>query len=189
MDELPDEMKRLIMQLGETWAHHRLRPTVAPHVVVQAWDELLEDWASFDLPLVVRKGGGVRGSEVKHGTGRAVVIADNSPAQWAFANAIRGQTFQLRDIRHLLDLDEIPFAFAIKRNEKDQVRYKCTLKPRDKLLSPSNQILVPLSWGGLGELEEFIEGIRLAQLKDPANVSSQRKILLEYGHGQPEILQ
>ncbi len=188
-------MATLLTQLGEIWAHSSDRPQVAKPVN-HAWDTLINDWIASDLPLVIRKGGGIRGAEVRHHSGRRIIVADNSPAQWAFSCAIRGETYDVGGICRLLDRDDIPFAFATKRSEKAEMRYKRTPGVRDSvnkrgwklchidavglstksplealpieklhlgfrsLLAPSNQFVVPKHWGGLGEVPEFIEGIR-----------------------------
>jgi hypothetical protein len=70
---------------------------------------------------------------VSHNSGRQLVIADNSPAQWSFSRAFEGQTFSLSDIRKLLDADSIPFTFATKTAEKARMAFKCTLKTCDNL--------------------------------------------------------
>lgn len=193
--EVPSDMRVLLAQLGQLWAAHGGRPRVSADVL-RAWDGLMTDWIKSDLPLVIRKGGGIRGSEVEHESGRKVVVADNSPAQWAFSQAMRGQSFDVSGVRRLLDSDEIPFTFATKTEEKARMRYKRTLRAADnvnkrgwklchvdpvglstkaplssirietlaehsrRLLSPSNQFVVPLAWGGLGEVPEFIAEMR-----------------------------
>jgi hypothetical protein len=188
-------MSGLLTHLGEVWARTPERPRIAEPVRL-AWDTLIEAWLESDLPLVVRKGGGVRGAELRHESGRRLIVADNSPAQWAFSRAFEGDTYDVNGIRLLLDRDEIPFAFASKTTEKSRMRYRRTLSARDnvnkhgwklchiddvglstktpleaigleglrghfrRLLAPSNQFLVPLRWGGLGEVPEFIDVMR-----------------------------
>ena len=195
LDVLPQQMSDLLTHLGDVWARAPDRPRIAESVSV-AWDTLIDEWVRSDLPLVVRKGGGIRGAELQHKSGRRLVVADNSPAQWAFSRAFGGDTYDVNGIRLLLDRDEIPFAFATKTAEKSKMRYRRTLTAQDnvnkhgwklchiddvglstktpleaiafeelcehfrRLLAPSNQFLVPLRWGGLGEVPEFIAAMR-----------------------------
>lgn len=197
--DAPGEMKALLETLGALWARSPSRPRVEK-MVSDRWDHLIETWVASDLPLVVRKGGGIRGAELVHTTGRRLIVADNSPAQWAFSRALEGDVYEIETVRALLERDEIPFAYATKTAEKAKTRYKRTLAARDNVnrrgwklchirdiglstrapletlaldvlehhfrsfLAPSNQFLVPLRWGGLGEVPEFIEALRLADL-------------------------
>jgi hypothetical protein len=190
----PAEISKKLYELGRVWAYSEFRPRI-PHSIKAYWDALLDEWAESDLPLVIRKGGGIRGSVVKHRSGRPIVIADNSPAQWSFTRAFGGQLYSLADIRTLLDKDSIPFTFATKTTEKSQMIYKCTLSSGDNLnkrgwklchiedvglktksametlsleslvdhfkllMAPSNHFLIPLDWGGLGEVPEVIKEI------------------------------
>jgi hypothetical protein len=191
ISDIPSELSNKLRGVGKLWASSQYRPRVQ-FEIKRHWDELIDQWADSDLPLVVRKGSGVRGATVTHSSGRSIVIADNSPAQWAFMRAFKGFTYSLDQIRSQLESDKIPFAFATKRSEKSQMKYKGTLSADDNLnkrgwklchidgvglrsairveklpleqlanhfrllLKPSNQFLVPLSWAGLGELDEVI---------------------------------
>ena len=42
-----------------------------------------------------------------------------------------------------------------------------------RFLAPSNQFVVPLRWGGLGEVSEFVEGVRKFELQGLANTVLQ----------------
>jgi hypothetical protein len=105
-----------------------VQPEISRH-----WDRLVDEWAHSDLPLVVRKSSGVRGGEIAHSGGRSIVLADNSPAQWAFMRAFQGFTYTLAEIRCQLESCKIPFAFATKRSEKSQMKYSGTLTAADNL--------------------------------------------------------
>jgi hypothetical protein len=192
---LPQGMSPLLEQLGDVWGRAPERPRIAESVRV-AWDAMIEGWIESDLPLIVRKASGVRGAELRHETGRRLVVSDNSPAQWAFARAFEGATYDVDGVRLLLERDEIPVALATKSAEKSMMKYKRTLTARDnvnqrgwklchiesvglstrvplevisleqlhghfrRFLAPSNHFLVPLRWGGLGEVPEFIAAMR-----------------------------
>jgi hypothetical protein len=47
--------------------------------------------------------------------------------------AFQGFTYSPDEIRSQLESDRIPFAFAIKRSEKSQMKYKSTLSAADNL--------------------------------------------------------
>jgi hypothetical protein len=128
----PSEMCGLLTRLGELWAQASERPRVA-NSVKAAWDDLIKAWIKSDLPLVVRKGGGVRGEELQHTTGRRLIVSDNSPAQWAFTRAFEGEVYDVDRIRDLLNHDQIPFTFATKNSEKHRMKYTRTLTGRDNV--------------------------------------------------------
>jgi hypothetical protein len=94
------------------------------------WDALIESWvADPEMPLAVRKmGTGVRGGVTKHqSSGREIVLADNSPAQWAFSCAFRSHKWSVEELKSELRNDRVPFTFATKRSEKASVKYRATL--------------------------------------------------------------
>lgn len=196
------ELSQKLQEFGKLWAESGDRPRI-PLQVKRCWDQLIDGWADSDLPLVVRKSTDVRGKEVIHSISRRrIILSDNSPAQWTYMRALQGLTYSLSAIRGELERDNIPFAFATKRVEKVQMKYKRTLQTADKLnkhgwklchiepvglrlatplnelamdlllrhfrllLKPSNHFLVPLSWGGLGEVPEVIEEIRRFETSD-----------------------
>ena len=197
----PIEFSEKLRELGKAWSRSEYRPRL-PHATKAHWDTLISEWAASDLPLVIRKGGGIRGSVVKHTSGRLIIIADNSPAQWCFSRAFGEQLYSVIDIRTLLEKDSIPFTFATKTAEKSIMAYKCTLSSGDNvnkrgwklchiedvglktkiaintlsleilmkhfklLMAPSNHFLIPLDWGGLGEVPEVIDEIAAIEKKD-----------------------
>src|SRR5882672_9964859 len=124
---LSTSMIDLIVRLADLWAQDPGRPRPATQVC-QHWDSLVADWADdISLPLYVRKVDNNRGSLVVHASGRHLVPTDNSPAQWAFALAVLGETPSLQDIRRALVEDRIPVAMVLKQKERAIARYKCTL--------------------------------------------------------------
>jgi hypothetical protein len=129
-DISPDLSKKL-RDIGRLWALSKNRPRLQPEMK-RNWDQLIDAWADSDLPLVIRKGG-IRGGMIPHVGGRSIILADNSPAQWAFMRAFQGFTYSLDEIRSQLESDSIPFAFATKRAEKSQMKYKRTLSSADNL--------------------------------------------------------
>lgn len=79
------------------------------------------------MPLAIRKSESSRGAVVLHQSGRELICADNSPAQWAFAQAFAGKSYTLSDVERILGRDELPFAFAIKGKEKSELTYRRSL--------------------------------------------------------------
>jgi hypothetical protein len=128
----PQEISEMIREVGRKWAASSSRPRI-PRDVKLHWDRLIKEWAESNLPLVIRKSGGVRGEEIQHPQRRRIIVADNSPAQWFFTQAFRGSLYTLGDIRNLIKQDRIPFAFATKSSEKAQKKYKRTLKTAESL--------------------------------------------------------
>lgn len=191
--QFPPELVEKVKDLGREW--NRLRPRFDPNVEGE-WDEVIERWADeSDIPLIVRKGSGARGTEVTHTSGRRIIISDNSPAQWVCYLALSGETMSLDRIRQAILGDKIPITFAISKENKPKVTHKETLKKYSinklgwklchkdpvgirnnedirtmnidtvielfkKLLKPSNFFLIPMEWGGLGEIKEFIKEIK-----------------------------
>ncbi len=132
ISDIPSELSHKLQEVGKLWASSKYRPRVQTEIK-HHWDELIDAWADSDLPLVVRKSSGVRGGTITHSGGRSIILADNSPAQWAFMRAFQSFTYSLDEIRSQLESGRIPFAFATKRSEKSQMKYKGTLSAADNL--------------------------------------------------------
>lgn len=127
--KLPPEFESLLKRLGRLWADSAICPQI-PQQTLSGWNDLVNAWIEDEeLPLLIRKGSAVRGSEIVHVSGRRIVPCDNSPAQWAFSVALSGEVPSVQDIRRLFASDKIPVAFAHKSNEKPLRRYHCTLGP------------------------------------------------------------
>ena len=95
---IPPELSQKASELGRQWASSDLRPRLALEMK-EHWESLIRAWGDSDLPIVIRKSGGVRGSLVVHPSGRKLVMTDNSPAQWAFSRAFAGCAYSLSEIR------------------------------------------------------------------------------------------
>ena len=121
-----------LAEIGRLWAQSDERPRVSSEAR-RSWDDLIDQWAASDLPLVIRKSGNIRGAAILHTTGREIVLADNSPAQWAFMRAYAGHSYSLSDISEMLARDVIPFAYATKSAEKAQMKFRCTLAGVDNV--------------------------------------------------------
>ena len=168
MSKLPDavyptDIFDQICAIGVAWAVSSTRPRILPGVK-QHWDSLIDEWAESDFPLVIRKGTGTRGQQILHHEGRSIVIADNSPAQWAFMLAFQERLFSLGDIEDLIKRDEIPFAFATSAVDKEQMTYKRTVAPSENL-NKLGWKLCHIDPVGLRSREP-IEKIAIGTLKD-----------------------
>lgn len=130
--EAPAAISRALAEIGSLWAESSERPRVSLQMR-QAWDELIDQWVASELPLVIRKSGSIRGAILLHETGREVVLADNSPAQWAFMRAYTGHSYSQADIRDMLARDVVPFAYATRSAEKAQMKFRCTLAGADNV--------------------------------------------------------
>lgn len=99
-------------------------------VTVHKWDDLVDAWLnSPDIPIIFRKRSSeLRGCEIKHSTGRKIIISDNSPAQWVCYNALKDIVPTLDTIRSLLEKDDLPIAIVLRKAEKDKAKYKRLLK-------------------------------------------------------------
>ena len=111
-----------LIALADRWAKSPQRPRVDPKVLL-AWDQLLDTRISSEVPLPCRTPSWGRGAEDLHPSGRILTCADNTPAHWAMALAIAGQTPTLDDVARLFETGTMPLAFAIKKSEKDRLRY------------------------------------------------------------------
>lgn len=121
------ETSEKLKLLGAAWAADPARPRIAPQIRTH-WEKLIQAWADSNLPLVICNSGGASGEVFIHPSGRKLVYADNSPAQWAFTRAFVARTFSLGFIEHMLSRDEIPFSsFAPKREEESRLTYRRTL--------------------------------------------------------------
>jgi hypothetical protein len=132
--ELSEEMKELIKELGKRWADDPRRPQLKPDVL-HHWSKLVSDWANDDsLPLYVRKKRKefARGSVVPH-SGRSIVLADNSPAHWAFVQAYQEYKPTRDHIAAMIKKNEVPVAMALTTQEvKRKPKYTCLLKEFEK---------------------------------------------------------
>jgi hypothetical protein len=115
---LPSNVTDLLRALAAEWAASPARPEPAPDVLDQ-WDQLIAAWAADEsLPLFARKFKGNRGAFLTHATGRVVIPADNTPAHWAHAQALRGVCPTLDDVRQSIAGNRIPVAMIMPPAER-----------------------------------------------------------------------
>lgn len=126
-DLVGNEIRNKISEIGKLWRqspHNRL----IPKEVLQNWDKLIKEWSEdISLPLIVRKTTSKKGQVVSHPSGREIIIADNSPATWAYYNALQGKVFSISQIKQLFESDEIPVMFIATKSLKENAKYKKAL--------------------------------------------------------------
>lgn len=174
-----------LAELGRRWAVsvHRLKPTPQ---ALQDWDGFLKSWLASDLPLVLRDSRR-RGTQTKSVTGRDILFADNTPANWMFGLALLGQVPDLAAWTGETMPACIPLTFltkgaAAKRDLNKQGWKVCHIDPVSdrkryaveevdiaalegefmRFLSPRNVFLIPKAISGAGELPEVIAAIAAA---------------------------
>lgn len=116
------DMDQPLRSLASEWAASPHRPRAAGQVLT-SWDVLIEEWLASDLPLLCRTPNWGRGAEEIHPSDRILTFADNTPAHWAMALALKGETPSLADVRVLFDTGAMPLAFAIKASEKARLKF------------------------------------------------------------------
>ena len=116
------DMDQPLRNLASEWAVSPHRPRV-PKEVLTFWDTLIEEWVASNLPLLCRTPNWGRGAEEIHASGRILTFADNTPAHWAMALALKGETPSLADVRELFETGAMPLAFAIKESEKARLKF------------------------------------------------------------------
>lgn len=115
---LPEDIAIQLRTLAATWAASPARPEPLPDVL-DNWDALIAAWAEDDsLPLFARKFKDNRGAHLAHVSGRVVIPADNTPAHWAFAQALHGACPTLDDVRRSIEGNFIPVAMILSRAER-----------------------------------------------------------------------
>jgi hypothetical protein len=118
------EIRRMISEIGKKW-HNSLNNPKVSNDLLYYWEDLISEWKNADdLPLVVRKQTAIRGSEVTHKSDKKIIITDNSFSQWIYYNILNHKKYTLSEIEELLEKDEIPFSYAIKKIDKERVKYK-----------------------------------------------------------------
>ena len=123
--KIPANMTEKIKELGREW--NKSRPKFDPEIE-RDWDDVIDKWATeSDMPLIIRKSSGARGSEVVHSSGRRIIISDNSPAQWVCYLALNGEVKSVSEIKQALLDDKVPISFAIKKEDKSKIIYRQTL--------------------------------------------------------------
>ena len=122
-----NKIRDKLHELGRLWKQSDSNPKINEKIK-EKWEQLIIDWKeNKKLPLIVRKGSGIRGSELVHITGRRIIITDNSFSQWVYSNVLDGIVYSLDDIDKMLKNDEIPMCFARKKEDANKIKFKKVL--------------------------------------------------------------
>ena len=128
-ERAPDEVRTGLEELAITVNRSPNCVRFVEESVRTRWTKLIDEWElARDIPLLVRKGAGRRGSVVVHESGRELVLCDNSPAQWGCWLAVAGMTPSIAQVRESFERDAIPVAMALGLEERKQARYQCPLR-------------------------------------------------------------
>jgi hypothetical protein len=173
--EVMDDLRPALTDLGRRWAEspHRPRPTPA---ALAGWDAALATWIAGELPVIVRDARN-RGTTILNASGRSILLADNSPANWAFALALLGEapdpsgwsaetlpqhvqlTFLTKGAAAKRDLNRVGWKICHIDPVSDRRRYSQETAPFEllsaeflRLMSPRNIFLIPKAIAGAGEI-------------------------------------
>lgn len=131
--KLSDELHEPLRQLAEAWANSSSRPSPTAEIE-DRWSAFLNSWiADESLPLFIRKAAFGRGKVIVHESGRKLIPADNSPAQWAFSLALLGQCPSMDELQQLVKADRIPVAMILKAIEREHATYRYPLSKAENL--------------------------------------------------------
>ena len=172
--ELLAAYERQISALGAQWFGDKCRLCVDEKVQAE-WVALLHAWmVDSELPLFVRKHGGRRGSVVSLPSGRIIIPADNSVAQWVFGLAVGGICPAIKEIKKLIDDDKIPIAIAMTKAEEEEAWFKCKLgkysvNKRGWKLAHVNDLKINVK-GPLDQIDECNLKLHFFALLSPANM-------------------
>lgn len=133
MDLIDVDIREKITEIGRFWRKSGNNRRISEDVL-KLWDRLITEWADAeDMPLVIRKGS-LRGRSFMN-SGREIIISDNTFAIWVYSKALRMSETQnpknisLDDIREMLRKDEIPFVYALSKEDRNnkEVKYRKAL--------------------------------------------------------------
>jgi len=121
------DIRERIKELGQLWKFSENRPNVSSEVL-DAWDNLISEWAEDEtMPLIIRKGN-QRGQEFDHEeTKRKIIVSDNTFALWVYRNVLDGNTYGLSQLKDKLKNHEIPMVYALAKDDRLKAKHTKTL--------------------------------------------------------------
>lgn len=125
---IDDSIIKKIREIGEIWKNSPYNPQIAPEIM-DKWEKVTLEWiADKSMPLIARKKtkSQGRGQLIHHPSGRDIIISDNTFPDWMYSNILRGKTYELSELKSLLDRDELPIAFSFEKWEKAEAKYTKT---------------------------------------------------------------
>ena len=126
IDMIGTDIRNKIKELGQLWKVSENRLKISTDVL-NSWERLISDWAEDEsMPLIIRKSS-MRGREVEHSSGRRVIISDNTFALWVYRNVLDKKTFIVSEIKDMLNNNDIPMIYALKKEDKEIMKHTKTL--------------------------------------------------------------
>jgi hypothetical protein len=154
--DLPKDIERLLQRAAIKWFKTENRPRISEGSL-KKWDELIEEWIKDrSLPIFIRKKSLGRGREIVHREGRIIIPTDNMPANWSFSKAYHGCYFNKAEIKKMLENGEIPFAHALKKEEREFAK-KIKVKPNFIDVNKKGWTVRHIQSVGLNEYKEINE--------------------------------
>jgi hypothetical protein len=91
-----------------------------------AWDDVIDQWAISDLPLIVRRGGHAQMCmRLPHRSGRVLAPSDNSPAHWMVIQCYSEVEPSLDYVR--AEFKRIPMTMRMSKKEAATCDYRVRL--------------------------------------------------------------
>lgn len=92
-----------------------------PKEIINNWELILNQWMNVShLPLFVRQPSKIRGSDIKHVSGRSIIITDNTPAHWVYKTFVfDNKPVTLTLVEEAMNSKSLPLAMMRKRTELD----------------------------------------------------------------------
>ena len=126
MDFVGINIRNKIKELGRLWKSSENQLNISMDVL-NSWSNLIAEWAKDEsMPLIIRKGN-YRGQEFTHPSGRKIIISDNTFALWVYHNVLDEKTFNLFELKSMLNSNKIPMVYALTKEEKKKAKYTKTL--------------------------------------------------------------
>ena len=125
---IDNDIMNKIREIGILWKNSPNNPKLSK-TVLDKWESVIGEWlADKSMPLIARKKTKTegRGKVISHPSGRKVIISDNTFPDWMYSNILRGITYELSELKQMLDKDELPIAFSFERWEKAEATYTKT---------------------------------------------------------------
>lgn len=177
------DIQNKIKELGRLWKESENGFKI-PMRILNSWEQLISNWATdSSMPLIIRKGS-ARGQEFEHPSGRKIIISDNTFALWVYHNASKQNVFSIDEIKKMLENNNIPMVYALKKEEKEVAKHTKTLGSFALSDANSKWKLCHISPVGLNSrkhIEDFEIEILIEHFKRYANPKNMFALPKEIG--------
>ena len=121
------DIRDRIIEIAELWKKSKSNPKTSVDVI-NSWNNVVSKWVEDEsMPLIIRRSKDKRGHVYKHRvTKRKIIVSDNSPATWVMFNVLNGKKLSLDEIKEILKKDQLPIAFLLKKDEREEAHYTKT---------------------------------------------------------------